>query len=119
MIFERQRSRQFPDSVAGSFLNLKSKWEKNEGIVCGQDHPWGGIVDCVHFHGRMRSRFELSRFELSRSELSPHAAKRNRHTKSLGGNLYDPDGVSRADYGGVWSHDLLWKKHRLVSGDYT
>src|SRR5271170_6672269 len=88
--------------------------KKNGSIVCGEDHPCGGgILDYVRFHGRMwwgGFGFEL--------ELTPHGANRNRHPKSLGGNLHDPDGVSRADDGGVWSHDVVWKKHRLVSGDH-
>ena len=77
----------------------------NEGIVCGKSPFGGGIVDCVCFDGGMRGRFD------------PIPRRRNcsKYAKSFGGALYDPDGVSRADDGGVWSHDLIRKKHRVVS----
>lgn len=61
----------------------------------------------MRFDGRVRGRFDpISRW-----------GNRNRHPKSVGGNVYDPDRVSRADDGGVWSHDVVWKKHRMVSGE--
>ncbi len=108
-IFYRKREGQFPDNVAGSSLHLESPWRKNESIVCVKaPPPGGGIVHCVRLDDGVRGGFDPI----------PRWGSRHPHSKSVGGTLYDPDGLSGADNGGVWSHHVLWKKHLVGSGDH-